>query len=111
MWLKRKATAKGAPDSAPKMEKVWVDIWNDLEQKRIQHWIERIPRHIQKILELEGGNEYREGRMEKVTRWNKPKKTNDASSVSSTSSISATSDDDGSPPNRPIFGDFRDKMT
>ena len=31
-------------------------------QKKIQEWIERIPEHIQKIIKLEGGNKYKEGR-------------------------------------------------
>jgi len=33
-----------------------------LSQERIQKWIRRIPRHIQQIIEVEGGNDYREGR-------------------------------------------------
>jgi len=33
----------------------------DLEQWRIQRWIERIPYHIEQVLKLEGGNEYKEG--------------------------------------------------
>ena len=33
-----------------------------MPQKKIQEWIERIPEHIKKIIELEGGNEYKEGR-------------------------------------------------
>jgi len=40
-----------------------------VEQWRIQAWIERIPRHIQKIIELEGGNEYREGKADKARRF------------------------------------------
>jgi hypothetical protein len=32
-----------------------------MEQWRIQAWIERIPRSIQKVIDFEGGNEYREG--------------------------------------------------
>lgn len=31
------------------------------EQWRIQHWIERIPYHIQEVFRLDGGNEYNEG--------------------------------------------------
>ena len=34
----------------------------NLPQSEIQAWIERIPRHIQEIIRLEGGNEYAEGR-------------------------------------------------
>lgn len=45
-----------------------MKAWNELEQWRIQHWIERIPYHIQQVLELEGGNEYLEGHPAGVKR-------------------------------------------
>jgi len=38
----------------------WFQAWDELEQWRIQSWIERIPRHIQEVIRLEGDN-YREG--------------------------------------------------
>jgi hypothetical protein len=41
---------------------VWEKCWEELPQDKIQMWIERIPIHIQKIIELEGGNEYKEGK-------------------------------------------------
>jgi len=41
----------------------------NLEQKHIQHWIERIPRHIQEVIALEGGNAYREGSEERARRF------------------------------------------
>ena len=44
------------------MEKAWLQAWADLPQAKIQSWIERIPRHIQEIIHLKGGNEYPEGR-------------------------------------------------
>ena len=44
------------------MRKRWLEEWKRLPQRRIQKWIERIPRHIQEILRLEGGNQYKEGR-------------------------------------------------
>ena len=41
---------------------IWEDIWyNQLTQERIRRWIERIIRHIQKVIELKGGHGYREG--------------------------------------------------
>jgi hypothetical protein len=43
-----------------------------MEQWRCQAWIERIPRHIQEIIRLEGGNEYGEGAMEKTRRLKRP---------------------------------------
>ena len=43
-----------------------------MEQQQIQAWIEKIPRHIQKVIELEGGNEYRKGKCEKVRRLKAP---------------------------------------
>ncbi|KAF8416770.1 hypothetical protein EV426DRAFT_706748 [Tirmania nivea] len=42
-------------------EQAWKNAWRDLEQWRIQRWIERIPYHIQEVIRLEGGNEYSEG--------------------------------------------------
>jgi hypothetical protein len=43
------------------MEKAWYRAWEDLPQEKIQQWIEAIPDHIQEIIRLEGGNEYKEG--------------------------------------------------
>lgn len=60
--LKRATTKKGAPKSKSQAELVWKQAWDDLEQSRIQRWIERIPHHIQEVIRLEGGNEYAEGR-------------------------------------------------
>jgi hypothetical protein len=60
--MKRRTTARGAPQSRKEMEQAWLNAWNDLSQDQIQRWIERIPVHIQEIIRLEGGNEYKEGR-------------------------------------------------
>jgi hypothetical protein len=43
------------------MEKAWYQAWQDLTQEQIQQWIRAIPDHIQEIIRLEGGNEYKEG--------------------------------------------------
>jgi len=72
--MKRVTTKKGAPQTKAAAEKAWREAWEELDQWRIQAWIERIPRHIQKIIELEGGNEYREGKTEKVRRFKAPLK-------------------------------------
>jgi transposase len=61
-WMKKVTTARGAPTARPVMEKAWIKAWNDLPQHKIQAWIERIPRHVQEIIRLKGGNEYPEGR-------------------------------------------------
>jgi hypothetical protein len=60
--MKRQTTKKGAPKSRAEAVRVWEQCWKELPQDKIQAWIERIPFHIQKIIELEGGNEYKEGR-------------------------------------------------
>ena len=61
--MKLETTKKGAPKSQAEAEAVWQRVWNqDLRQERIQAWIERIIVHIQKVLELEGGNGYIEDR-------------------------------------------------
>jgi len=61
-YLKRVTTKTGAPKSRAEAERVWEKAWEDLDQSRIQMWIERIPHHIEEVIRLEGGNEYREGR-------------------------------------------------
>ncbi|KAF1981717.1 hypothetical protein K402DRAFT_341856 [Aulographum hederae CBS 113979] len=61
-WMKRWTTKKGAPKSRAEAIRVWKKCWQELDQNRIQAWIERIPRHIKEIIRCEGGNEYREGR-------------------------------------------------
>ena len=61
-WMKRRTTEKGAPRTRKEAEKAWTKCWKDLSQKRIQGWIERMPRHIVEVIRLKGGNEYREGR-------------------------------------------------
>jgi hypothetical protein len=60
-WLKRRTTALGAPTNRKAMEQAWYQAWKDLPQEQIQQWIAAIPHHIQEIIRLEGGNEYKEG--------------------------------------------------
>jgi hypothetical protein len=61
--MKRQTIRKGAPRSRIAMTKAWTTCWKqELTQERIQKWIRRIPRHIQQIIEVEGGNDYREGK-------------------------------------------------
>jgi hypothetical protein len=60
--MKRHTTKKGAPKSRAQAIRAWEKCWDDLPQEKIQNWIERIPIHIQQIIDLEGGNEYIEGK-------------------------------------------------
>ena len=63
--IKRQTTCKGYPRTRKILTKVQERIWvEELSQKRIQAQIERLPRHIEKVLELRGGNKYREGKDE-----------------------------------------------
>lgn len=61
-YMKRTTTARGAPITKKGLKKVWTQCWKHLPQAKIQAWIERLPRHIEQIIEMEGGNDYREGR-------------------------------------------------
>nr|KMM68930.1 hypothetical protein CPAG_05253 [Coccidioides posadasii RMSCC 3488] len=61
MWLKQHTTAKDAPQESKTAEHEWKKAWEELPQVKIQQWIEWIPHHIQEIICLKGGNEYREG--------------------------------------------------
>jgi len=56
MVLYEKATSQA------QLKEDWEACWEAIEQVKIQAWIERIPRHIQEVISLEGGNEYKEGR-------------------------------------------------
>jgi hypothetical protein len=61
MWMKRDTTKNGALTSRKVAEAVWTRSWKNMPQARIQRWIERIPFHIQHIIRLKGGNDYKEG--------------------------------------------------
>ena len=68
-WMKRRTTRLGAPRTRIEAEKAWTKCWTEeLTQKRIQSWIERIKRHVDEVILLDGGNEYREGREIGVVR-------------------------------------------
>jgi hypothetical protein len=64
MYLKRRTTKKGAPSVRKTAEQAWTRCWKEMPQKQIQEWIERIPRHIQEVIRLKGGNDYKEGRVD-----------------------------------------------
>jgi hypothetical protein len=59
--MKRRTTRKGCPRDKKTLTKVWADCWRELKQERLQSYVERMPRHIARIIELDGGNSYREG--------------------------------------------------
>lgn len=61
-WLKRTTTSNGAAASYNLMKRRWEHAWEELPQAQIQLWIEGIMANIQKVITLEGGNEYIEGR-------------------------------------------------
>ncbi|KAJ0127189.1 Uncharacterized protein HZ326_29705, partial [Fusarium oxysporum f. sp. albedinis] len=61
-WMKRVTTKKGAPKSRAEAIRKWEAAWEELPQEKIRAWIARIPAHVRKIIELQGGNEYKEGR-------------------------------------------------
>ena len=60
--MKKWTIRYGAPRTRTEAEKIWLKCWKKLSQKQIQTWIERISRHIQKIIRLDEGNEYKKGR-------------------------------------------------
>ena len=72
--MKRITTRKGPPTNRKDAEKVWRKCWRELEQGRIQRWIERIVRHVKQVNDLHGDNNYREGSTEesvdsRKARW------------------------------------------
>ena len=63
-WIKLQTTKKGGITSKVMLKEKWIKCWEDLLQEKIQGWIKRIPEHIKRVIELEGGNYYKEGRLE-----------------------------------------------
>ena len=61
-YIKRETTKKGPTSNRKKLRVRWEECWEDLPQRKIQEWIKAIPYHIQEIIQLKGGNKYKEGR-------------------------------------------------
>ena len=64
----KQVTKKGAPTLRIAAEKAQRKAWVELEQWRIQAWIERIERYIREVIWLEGDNNYREGAEDQLRR-------------------------------------------
>ena len=61
--MKMEATKYGALTSNKKLQAAWIKCSENMAQEVIQAWIERIIDHIKDVIRLEGGNEYKEGRL------------------------------------------------
>jgi hypothetical protein len=59
--MKKETTKRGGTSNKKKLRARWERCWEDLPQSKIQEWIERIPHHVKEVIQLEGGNEYKEG--------------------------------------------------
>ena len=62
-WMKRETIKKGPITSNKELKEAWIKCWLDMPQEKIQAWIKRIMIHIQDVIRLDGGNEYKEGRL------------------------------------------------
>lgn len=62
MYLKKSTTVRGAPRDKKSLTAAWLSAWQSLSQQRIQQWVERIPHNVQRVIELQGDNCYREGK-------------------------------------------------
>ena len=60
--MKRETTKHGGFTSKAKMKAAWLKCWKEMPQEKIQAWINRIYDHVQEVLRLKGGNNYKEGR-------------------------------------------------
>jgi hypothetical protein len=61
-FLKRVTTKERPLKTQKDAVEAWTTTWANLEQERIQAWIECIEPHIKEIIRLESGNHYHEGR-------------------------------------------------
>jgi transposase len=60
-WLKRRVARDGPCRTRAEAERRWTEAWWEMPQSEIRRWIERVPLHIGRIIELKGGNNYQEG--------------------------------------------------
>ena len=60
--MKRETTKNRATTRIKQMKEDWEDFWDDMAQERIQAEIERILLHIQEVIRLNRGNEYKESK-------------------------------------------------
>ena len=65
-WMKRQTALHKDFESRPRLREIWVQQWQKLQQSKIQQWVRRIIRHIQEVIRLDGGNDYREGGQDSV---------------------------------------------
>ena len=73
-YMKHMTTRKGPLTNRKDAEREWRKCWAELEQGRIQQWIERIIRHVKLVNDLHRDNNYREGSTEepidsRKARW------------------------------------------
>lgn len=61
-WVAGRSRSGGAPETREEAIRAWKRGWNDVPQTGMQGWIEGIVRDIQRVMEVEGGKEYGEGR-------------------------------------------------
>ena len=54
-------SSNGIPKSRENAIRSQKVSWKETSQEKIQAWIERNPVHMQKVIDLEGGNEYKGG--------------------------------------------------
>ena len=62
-WMKLHTTKKGRHRVRAEAIQAWKRSWAELPQAAIRGWVERIYGHVQEIIRLNGGNEYKEGRI------------------------------------------------
>ncbi len=58
--MKRETTKHGAATLQKQIKENWIECWENIPQEKLQRWIERIPIHVQEVIKLKRGNEYKE---------------------------------------------------
>lgn len=59
--MKKRISKKVYQKTAKVLMKRWPEEWKNLEQEKLQRYVERLPGHIRWVIRLAGGNEYKEG--------------------------------------------------
>ena len=61
--MKRETTKKEGGTSKKQMKIDWINCWDNMPAEKRHAWVERVYYHVKEVIRLEGGNEYKEGRL------------------------------------------------
>ena len=61
--MKRETTKKGGGTSKKQMKIDWINCQDNMPAEKRHVQVKRVYYHVKEVIRLEGGNEYKEGRL------------------------------------------------